>query len=95
MLTFEPTFTRYCIEIEAKAFTAMLDAEEILGRGEPMDSLSDSLEKLPGVNEVEYNGHFGANVFLSLDSDIDSPAAREALGVVIEQHLAAAKKWKR
>lgn len=95
-LTFEATSTRYCVEIDRDDFIALTKAEEILAPGYYLSpSLADRLDPLPGVWDTEYNGHFGAAIHLTIDTDADSPAHREALASIITDQLAKAKAWKR
>ncbi|AFU87534.1 hypothetical protein CcrKarma_gp350 [Caulobacter virus Karma] len=95
-LTFAPQSTRYAVEVPERDFLALTRAEEILAPGPYLEpSLSERLEAQAGVWDVEYNGHFGAAVYLTLDVDADSPAARDALASIIADQLAKAKAWKR
>lgn len=95
-LTFEAQSTRYAVVISRDDFIALTKAEEILAPGYYLSpSLSDRLDSLPGVWETEYNGHFGAAIYLTIDTDADSPAHREVLASIITDQLAKARAWKR
>jgi len=60
------TSTKYCVPYGLENFIKMSDIEidgEI--------SLYDQLDKIDGILDVEYNGHFGPNIFIEVDSDHD------------------------
>ena len=67
----EATSTSYCIGIAVKMFRAITQAEF---EGGFEGTLGDRLEKIDGVFRVEYNGHFGANLFLNVESDHNTSA---------------------
>jgi hypothetical protein len=58
------TNTSYCIPVPRKGFLRM----EIRADG-GNDSLFAALMKMPKVVEVEYNGHFGANIFVKMEGE--------------------------
>ncbi len=58
------TSTKYVIAYGLENFKKMMDIEidgEI--------SLYDQLDKINGILDVEYNGHFGPNIFIEVDND--------------------------
>ena len=61
------TSTKYVIAYGLENFIKMSDIEL---DGEK--SLYDQLDKIIGVLDVEYNGHFGPNIFIEVDSDFDN-----------------------
>jgi len=82
-LTFEPTLTRYWIEIRnPDDFRRLLDAEEQGLR----PTLAAKLSALVGVIEVDYGT---SDLSLSIDADEDVPEFRREIGDMIESHLSS------
>ena len=83
----ERTRTEYSLELTAEDMLALIGAEHPFdGKMDPL--LSEKLEKLPGVDSVEYNGHFGAAVYLRVDADHDTPETHAAVIELIGEHIA-------
>ena len=93
MLKFEATQKSYAIEIDDDAFTALEDSESYVTNHAAFEkgneTLCDKLKPLPGVWDVEYNGHFGACIYMKIDLDEDSAKLRNKISKIIEKHL----KW--
>lgn len=84
-LTFEPTLTRYWIEIRnPDDFRAVLAAED---RG-LRPTLGWKLDQLSGVIGVEYGA---SDVSLGIDADADGPELRQQISDMIESHISTAK----
>jgi len=50
--------------------------------------LAAELDELDGVNDADYNGHFGAFVFLQIETEHDTPARWEEIEKLIRQAVA-------
>ena len=77
---YKPVLTEevYCIPVSPKGFLR-LQTRECGGN----NTLFATLIKMPGVLAVEYNGHFGANVFVRMEVE------RTADGHISENKLQA------
>lgn len=81
-LTFEPTLTRYWIEIRnPDDFRRVLAAEEQGLR----PTLAAKLNDLVGVIEVDYGT---SDLSLSIDADEDVPEFKQEISDLIEAHIA-------
>jgi hypothetical protein len=80
--------TNYAIGISTEQMLALIDAERLYGPLQMEPRLSERLEKIQGVSKADYDGHFGAAVYLTLDLDSDSSKTHEAIKATISEHLA-------
>jgi hypothetical protein len=84
--TLVPTQTSYCVELPTEDYLAVEHNDE---KGE---SLLDKLGAIPssgrGVLNVEYNGHFGAYIFFTIDKEDDTPELHDAIIKTIRAHIA-------
>lgn len=84
-----PTQQSYMVEIPTDDMLALLKAEEMLGG--PLDSggelLFIKLQALEGVNDCNYDGHFGANIYFSIEHEHDTAERRAEVIKVIRDHL--------
>jgi len=73
------TVTRrsYCYEIEVEDFIAIEERDDAQDIWE--DTLCAQLEAFEGVSRVDYNGHFGPNIFFNIDADIDTHELNEKM----------------
>jgi len=89
---FEITTRSYAIAIEDDPFLDLLDSESYVTENaafkEGQETLSSKLDALPGVSKTDYNGHFRAYVYLTIDDDEDKPALKTKIARIIEKHLA-------
>ena len=89
--TFEPLCTSYSIEIEDKAFLDLLDSESYVtdhaAFAPDMKPLSERLHHIPGVRNVEYNGHFGAAIFFDIEAEYDHAETKAMIAHVVNTHL--------
>ena len=89
---FEITTRSYSIQIEDDPFLDLLDSESYVSGNAAFDkgqaTLNEKLEKLPGVTKVDYNGHFGGAVYLTIDCDEDTTSLKKQIARIIERHLA-------
>ncbi|BCH33165.1 hypothetical protein MesoLjLc_50950 [Mesorhizobium sp. L-8-10] len=90
-LAFEVTCRSYAIEIDRDKFLDLMDSESYatdsaaFKQGER--TLAEKLDDISGVSDIEYNGHFGAAVYLSISADEDNYALRLQISETIEAHL--------
>ena len=98
-LSFEVTCRSYSIEIARKAFLDLMDSESHVTDNAAYkpgaQTLCDKLGKLPGVSDVEYNGHCGASVFMTIAGEDDNDALKASITQTIETHLAWCAKLKK
>lgn len=71
------TCRSYCYEIEDDDFRAIEHRDDACDEWE--DTLCARLEALDGVWKVDYNGHFGANIFFNIDTDVDTHELNEKM----------------
>lgn len=64
------TCRSYCYEVEDDDFRAIEKRDDDCETWE--ETLCARLEALDGVSRVDYNGHFGANIFFNIDADEDT-----------------------
>lgn len=48
-------------------------------------TLGDLLDEIPGVDRTEYNGHFGAFVYVRIEQEYDTDATRDKIRITIRQ----------
>lgn len=91
-LAFEPMSTRFSIVIDIDRFTALLDTESYrtdnIALQQGNTDLGTKLQRETVARDVEYDGHFGAHIVLTIETDEDSPQARAKILQVINDHLA-------
>lgn len=89
-LSFEATATCFSIEIAEDAFLDLLDSEshvtENAAYAQGQQTLGEKLDRTV-ARDVEYDGHFGAAVYLKIEAADDTPANREAISQAIREHL--------
>ena len=84
MLTLERTRTEYAVAVGVETFRVMTNSpKERDGNAE----LYDQLNKIPGVSNIEYNGHFGPAIYFRLDFDEDKPKRRRQILATIDTYL--------
>lgn len=93
MLKFEITRRSYSVEISDDDFDALSDTEsyatDYVALRDGNKTLSEKLDGLPGVFDTEYDGHYGSNVFFTIDADDDKPKLHARIERTILSHL----KW--
>lgn len=87
MLTFLKAATSYQIEIPLEDMRLLLVTESALVADDTFHPLYEKLRKLDGVSKIDYDGHYGANIFLMIDTVEDTPKTRQLISDTITQHL--------
>ena len=90
-LKFEITGRKYAIDIEESKFMDLLDSESYVTNGGAFQpgcqTLCEKLNPMPGVWGVDYNGHFGAAVYMTIDADEDTNERKTEIAAIIQKHL--------
>ena len=75
----DPVVTRrsYRVEITVEEMVAILDRD-----ARCFQSLFECLQSLDGVINVEYDGHFGPNVFYDVNDEDDGPNHKRVMAVI-------------
>ena len=80
-LVSEPSATNYTVAVPLNWFIRLTDAE----RKRPLDDhLADRLDKLMGVYDTDYSGHYGSHIFFKLEKEYDTPETHEAIHKLIK-----------
>ena len=58
--------SHYCLPVTNESFFPIIKLEEV-----GVYDLEDALSRIDGVFDVEYNGHFGANIFFGIEAEKD------------------------
>lgn len=79
----QPVHTYYEIPISMQVFTAITkkDAENNWD-----GTLSNQLDKIHGVHDTDYNGHFGLFIFLNVGSKEDTRETWAKIRKLIEEY---------
>ena len=87
-MTPEITAVSFAIQLPVDDFRAIvrLDKARLIDGTD----LFAQLDKLPGVRDVEYNGHFGSCIYYTLDADHDGQHA--PVLSAIKKYIARAKR---
>lgn len=97
-MTFEITRRSYAIQIDEDAFVSLMNSESYVtdyaAHKKDKETLDGKLNRLPGVSGVNYSGHYGAAIYLSIDADRDKPRLQAQIRRMIERHLAWCAKLK-
>lgn len=92
-MKFEKTTTSYAIVVPEGDFLYLMDSESYAtdhaAYKKGQQSLSEKLDKLDGVFDVDYNGHFGAQIILTIDVEQDDAKLKRKIISIIKKHL----KW--
>ena len=87
-MIFECIEKRYAVEIDIELFS-ILDSQDYGSH-----RLHDDLDKISGVRDIEYNGHFGNFVYFSVSTSDDKPSLHKKIERCIEKHLKRCAKYK-
>jgi len=89
-MKFEKTATSYSIEIPVDVFSVHLmgDERDSFNNRVP---LYQKLANVPGVDGVEYDGHFGNYVYLTIDIEHDNKYTKNVIGKIMQKHFTQKK----
>jgi hypothetical protein len=75
----------YIVELTEEQFTHIIhrDSKNILGEGQDLDLL---LNRIDGITDVDYSGHYGAVIIVSLDAEYDTPATWDSISATITKY---------
>lgn len=79
---FTPLGISYSIHVEMSTFERLLAIER-----ESNDTLYWLLGQIPGVKNIDYDGHFGNVIYLSIENDCDLIATKKRIMEVITERL--------
>lgn len=86
MIEKEITARQYTIKIDLKA---IMDSDAFYENENQMDEmLYFKLDKLEGVSNVDYNGHFGNYIWLTVDAQYDNDELWKKIDSIITCRLA-------
>lgn len=85
-MKFEVLSKAYQVEIPTDKFAARLIGQKD-DEGTDGKTLGEKLGALPGVFDVNYNGHFGPYVFFSVEIASDTPFTKKNIEMTIRHHL--------
>jgi len=73
--------------IDRDQFLCFIKKEGDWDRGWDEIQLYEELDKLDGVNDTNYDGHFGPYIFLNIEVECDTPETHEQVIQIILRHL--------
>ena len=82
-MKFKKTAVKYCVELTIPEFEAIMEKEKDCENDGTWYTLCGDLEHIQGIDEVDYNGHFGANIFYT--NDLEYPVDRKVIEKIIEK----------
>jgi len=89
-MKFVETNKQFCVELTVEEFTKIMDRETEQENDHDWDNhLYQELNKIDGVDDTDYNGHFGPNIFFSLDVQFNEAKTIEAVKKIIEKWVLA------
>ena len=83
------------IDMDDEDFLAIINAESFnsMRFDDCPKDLEQKLGALPGVSDIEFNGHFGPSVFFRLDCEETDSVDPLAIAKVIKDHVKECKKF--
>lgn len=88
---FEIVSRNYAVEVDRSSFLDLLDSESHATNSAAYQigaqTLADKMGSVPGISDVEYNGHFGAAIYFTIDDENDTDVTRTSIANIIESHL--------
>lgn len=85
-LDLEAQHTHYVVTVDATKFSRLLK-REFEDPGIQQSTLCTDLDKLPGVSNTNYDGHFGNCIHFDLEEEEDTHSRHSAIKRLIQQHL--------
>lgn len=90
-IVFDVRSVSYAVDVPVDAFSCLMDSESYVTGNAAFQtgnlSLSDKLDRLVGVSECDYSGHYGAHIFFNVDSEFDGEEKHKEISGVILEHL--------
>ena len=94
MLKFEIASKSYAIPIDdVDDFLAIDKYEGDIPYDESNKCLYLSLEKIDGVYSIEYNGHFGSYIYLTIEEEHDTEETHKKISDLIETQIELAREY--
>jgi len=78
---FQLTSRSFAIPITMEEFDNIDHKEREYG----IDHVGEMLAKLPGVSDVDFDGHFGLYIYLTIDKEFDNDETLHAIGDIINR----------
>jgi len=98
MKNFKPQveWTHYSVPVVLEHFLALAECDFQCGYDEDDLDIPTFDEALEGVGcvDVDYNGHFGKNIFFKLDGEDDTPARWKEIEAVFVEYIRITTEWK-
>lgn len=83
-----PQRISYTVEIEVDDMLAILKVEEV---NWTLMHLYEKLDKLQGVSDIDYNGHFGPHIFYTVTAASDEAKLHAAVKTMIADHISTCR----
>lgn len=93
MLQMEVTRRSYAIEIPKIDFDHLMKSDSWKWNGTTLDE--ESFKHLPGVDTIEFNGHFGPFVYLNIVAEDDTSELREEILSIVSSAIESIKQERR
>lgn len=87
MLKREATQTQYTIPIDLKQVMDIDNKHENAPDWNWDNYLNNHLDKIEGVFDTDYNGHFGNYIFINVLAEFDTPKTWEDIESTIDNYL--------
>ncbi len=87
MYTFETTASLITYEVSIEDFTAITQRDQDRQDEDNWDCLSTLLDRIEGVHDTDYNGHFGAAIYFTISAEHDSPKKRVEITTLILDYI--------
>ena len=83
MYVFETTSVQIAYEISMEDFNAIDKRDQDRQDEDNWDNLSTLLDRIEGVSDTDYNGHFGLFLYFTIDAEHNTPEKRVEIGTLI------------
>jgi hypothetical protein len=94
MLKFEMVSKSYAIAIEdVDEFLSIDKYEGDIPYDESSKCLYMSLEKIDGIHSVDYNGHFGSYIYLTVEEEHDTIETHKKISDLITNQIELAREY--
>lgn len=82
--------TNYSFTVSVEDFTTIDDWDH--EQPEYVTTLGDRLDSIEGVDNAEYNGHFGSHIFFTLGAEEDNSATHDQIYKLITSYIEEARR---